>query len=41
MSEVGFEPTLPMFERAKMIDDLDCEAAMIGVPEMPELQIFP
>jgi hypothetical protein len=27
---VGFEPTIPMFERAKTVHALDCAAAVIG-----------
>jgi hypothetical protein len=30
MPEVGFEPTIPVFERAKIVHALDCEATVIG-----------
>jgi hypothetical protein len=30
MSRVGFEPTIPAFERAKTVDALDRAAAVIG-----------
>jgi hypothetical protein len=31
MSQVGFEPTIPVLERAKIVHALDCAAAVIGV----------
>jgi hypothetical protein len=31
MSRVGFEPTIPAYERAKMIHALDCVATVIGL----------
>jgi hypothetical protein len=30
MSQVGFEPTIPVFERAKMVDTLDSAATAMG-----------
>jgi hypothetical protein len=30
MSEVGFKPTIPVFERAKTVHALDREATVIG-----------
>jgi hypothetical protein len=30
MPQVGFEPTIPVFERAKTVHDLDCAAIVIG-----------
>jgi hypothetical protein len=32
MPQVGFEPTIPAFERAKTVNALDCEATVIGSP---------
>jgi hypothetical protein len=29
MPQVGFEPTIPVFERAKTVHALDCEATVI------------
>jgi hypothetical protein len=31
MSRVGFEPTIPVLERAKAVDTLDRVATMIGL----------
>jgi hypothetical protein len=31
MCRVGFEPTIPAFERAKTVHALDCAATMIGI----------
>jgi hypothetical protein len=31
MLRVGFEPTIPVFERAKTVHPSDCAAAVIGV----------
>jgi hypothetical protein len=31
MPQVGFEPTIPVFERAKTVHSLDCAAAVIGI----------
>jgi hypothetical protein len=31
MLRVGFEPTVPVFERAKTIYGLDCLATLIGI----------
>jgi hypothetical protein len=31
MSRVGFEPTMPEFERAKIVHALDCVATVIGI----------
>jgi hypothetical protein len=30
MPRVGFEPMTPMFERAKMVHDLDCADTVTG-----------
>jgi hypothetical protein len=30
MPRVGFEPTIPVFERAKTVHALDCAATVIG-----------
>jgi hypothetical protein len=30
MPQVGFEPTIPAFERAKIVHALDCAATVIG-----------
>jgi hypothetical protein len=30
MPRVGFEPTIPAFERAKTVHALDCAATVIG-----------
>jgi hypothetical protein len=30
MPRVGFEPTIPTFERAKTLHSLDCKATVIG-----------
>jgi hypothetical protein len=32
MPWVGFEPTIPAFERAKTVHALDCAATVIGIP---------
>jgi hypothetical protein len=32
MPLVGFEPTIPVFERAKTVHTLDCAATVIGFP---------
>jgi hypothetical protein len=32
MPRVGFEPTIPVFERAKTVHALDCVAIVIGIP---------
>jgi hypothetical protein len=39
MSCVGFEPTVPVFERAKTIRALECVAAVIGTTSDYTLQI--
>jgi hypothetical protein len=31
MPQVGFEPTIPVFERSKTIHALDCAANVIGI----------
>jgi hypothetical protein len=31
MPQVGFEPTIPVFERAKTVHALDCAATVIGM----------
>jgi hypothetical protein len=31
MSRVGFEPTIPVFERAKMVHAVDSAATVIGI----------
>jgi hypothetical protein len=31
MPEVGFEPTIPVFERAKTVHALDSTATVIGI----------
>jgi hypothetical protein len=31
MPEVGFEPMIPVFERAKTVHALDCAATVIGI----------
>jgi hypothetical protein len=30
MPQVGFEPTIPVFQRAKTVHVLDCAATVIG-----------
>jgi hypothetical protein len=30
MPQVGFEPTIPMFEREKTVRAIDCAATVIG-----------
>jgi hypothetical protein len=34
MSQVIFEPTIPVFERTKTVHALDCAATVIGKAEM-------
>jgi hypothetical protein len=34
MPQMGFEPTIPMFERAKTVHALDCVASVIGTKYM-------
>jgi hypothetical protein len=38
MSRVGFEPTIPVFERAKTVDAFDRAATVIGHPARSRLQ---
>jgi hypothetical protein len=40
MPPVGFEPTTPVFERAKTVHSLDRAAAVIGSTVMVCLQVF-
>jgi hypothetical protein len=35
MSQVGFEPTIPVFERTKTVHALDCATTVIGYSENP------
>jgi hypothetical protein len=34
MPQVGFEPTIPVFERAKTVHTLDGAAAVVGKPTL-------
>jgi hypothetical protein len=38
MSQVGFEPTIPAFEREKAFNTLECAATVIGVYAITELK---
>jgi hypothetical protein len=33
---VGFEPTIPVFERAETVHSLECAATVIGIRRLPE-----
>jgi hypothetical protein len=39
MLGVGFEPTIPVFERAKTVHALDRAATVIGITDLHALQI--
>jgi hypothetical protein len=40
MSRVGVEPTIPVFERAKMVHALDRAATVIGTNKYKRLKIY-
>jgi hypothetical protein len=40
MPEVGFEPTIPAFERVKTVHALDREATVIGIITYGLRQLF-
>jgi hypothetical protein len=40
MSQVGFELTIPVFERAKTVDGLDRAATVIGLKNFLDLSYF-
>jgi hypothetical protein len=39
MSRVGFEPTIPVFERVKMVHALDCAVTLIGIKRHDTSQV--
>jgi hypothetical protein len=39
MPEVGFEPTIPVFERAKTVHALDRATTVIGIMDLNVFQI--